>query len=162
MKNKKTNAPNILRLLAIIALVAVIGFSTASCSIIPDDDGGGGGGTTNLSLDGVWKAGNTIITISGSTGVVTQLPTTFTGYTQDAINKGYYGVGKQLFRNLTKTGDLTWTGQYLLITRNSSSPDVATGTTWGNCTITMNANGQTFENSYENYYGTNNDTWTRQ
>jgi hypothetical protein len=58
MKNKKTNAANIIRLLGIIALVAVIGFSTASCFIIPDNDddddyGGGGGSGGTFTLTGI-------------------------------------------------------------------------------------------------------------
>jgi hypothetical protein len=63
MKNKKTNAANILRLLGIIALVAVIGFSTASCFIIPDDDddyggGGGSGSCGKFTLTGIPSAYN--------------------------------------------------------------------------------------------------------
>jgi hypothetical protein len=109
--------------------------------------------SVNLSLDGVWQlSGGTIVSISGSTGVFTQISTT--ALWQDAISKGYVKVGDQNYRNLTKTGDLTWTGQNLRVQYYPSSPNVAVGTNWGNCTITMNANGQTFTD------GSN--TWTRQ
>jgi hypothetical protein len=202
MKNKKTNEANILRLLGIIALAAVIGFSTTSCSIIPDDDGGHThswsvwktnatqhwkecdcgeeygrashtgtpcsvcGFTTasvNLSLDGVWRhVSNTDpnnyeeVTISGNTGVLTHVGNYGAGtLSQSAVDKGYLKVGIQWFRNLIKTGDLTWTGQKFGITWNDSAPNVATGTGWMNFTITMAANGQTFTEG-------GGATWTRQ
>jgi hypothetical protein len=93
------------------------------------------------------------VTINGSTGVFTILPTD-NALWQDAVSKGYINVGDQNFRNLTKTGDLTWTGQELYVSYNNSAPNVATGTYWENCTITMNANGLTFTEG--------GDTWTRQ
>jgi hypothetical protein len=162
MKNKKTNAPNILRLLGIIALVAVIGFSMASCFIVPDDDddydGGGGGGTTTYSLDGYWELGvsawtGLVVHITGSTGAYTQLAAV-NDLTQSAIDKGYIKVGNQAFRNLSKTGDRTWTGQELWITSKASAPNVATGTSWENVTITMNGNGLSFQ-------CTGGRTWTK-
>jgi hypothetical protein len=108
-------------------------------------------GTPTYSLDGVWHDGDFVITISGNTAVITQLEKTGTGYWQDAINKGYIKVGDQHFRNLTKTGDLTWTSQELTV--QYSAPNVATGKTgWTNCTITMNANGQTFSSSNGNTF----------
>jgi hypothetical protein len=93
----------------------------------------------NLSLDGVWLSdtGNTI-TISGSTGVFTQFGS-HAGW-QSAVNRGLVKVGDQAFRNLTKTGDLRWTGQLL-----------STDMSWYNCTITMNANGQTFQTTGSTY-----------
>ena len=112
------------------------------------------------SLDGVWQnaTGNMVITISGSTGVYTQLGSTTSALWTDARNKGYVNIGDQSFRNLAKTGDLTWTGQSLGITYNNSAPNVATGTTWQNCTITMNTNGQTFQSTAS----TGTATYTRQ
>jgi roadblock/LC7 domain-containing protein len=141
MKNKKTNEANILRLLGIIALVAVIGFSTVSCSIIPDDD------TTTYSLDGIWRAdrgvSDHIVTISGSTGVFTQISSLAAW--QDAINKGYVKAGDQKFRNITKTGDRTWTAQGYNVVYNTPSPNVAIDARWSDTfTITLNANGLSF------------------
>ena len=120
------------------------------------------------SLDGVWENGNSstgtgyIITISGSTGVYTQIrDLSAQPLWQSAKDKGYIKVGDQTYRNLTKTGDLTWTGQSLGITYNTSSPNVATGTGWANLTITMNANGQTFQ-AVTSGTSTNTATYTRQ
>ena len=52
---------NFFKLLGIIALVAVIGFSMAACG--GDDDSGGSSGTP--SFDGIWKGESITITISG-------------------------------------------------------------------------------------------------
>jgi hypothetical protein len=115
----------------------------------------GGTWTRTLSLDGVWQLGSStaLVTISGSTGIITQWPTTGGGITQSAFDKGYIKIGDPYYRNLSKTGDLTWTGQVLQVTYNNSAPSVATGTGWTSVTITLNANGQTY------YDG---GTWTRQ
>jgi hypothetical protein len=99
------------------------------------------------TLDGVWvgSGGITTITISGSTGVFTRLGSS--AMTQDAISKGYVKVGDTFYRNLRKTGDLTWTGQNLAMTFNYSAPNVATGTVWSNITSTLSADGQTFRDN---------------
>jgi TM2 domain-containing membrane protein YozV len=136
-----------------------IGTTWGNCTITMNANGqtfteGGDTWTrVNTSLNGVWSIGTMTVTINGSTGVFTILPTD-NALWQDAVNKGYINVGDQHFRNLTKTGDLTWTGQVLKVQYYPSSPNVATGTTWANCTITINANGQTFIEG--------GDTWTRQ
>jgi uncharacterized protein (DUF2147 family) len=134
---------NVFRLIGIIALIAVIGFSLAGCGDAEDGSTGGGGGTTTYSLAGIWKsdAGN-IVNITGSTGVYIQIEPT--AVWQSAVSKGYLKVGDQLFRNLSKTGDLTWTGQWRYVWSNPSAPNVATSVSWENCTITMAANGLTF------------------
>jgi hypothetical protein len=147
---------NFVKWFGIIALAAVIGFSMAAC-----DDGGGndntpGGGTTTYSLDGYWEMGNAgyaglVVNIIGSTGVVTQINNSSNALTQSAIDNGYLKVGTQWFRNLSKTGDRTWTGQTLSIQYYTSAPNVAVSTTWVNCTITMNANGQSFQESGNTY-----------
>ena len=96
------------------------------------------------SLDGVWVGANgSVITINGSTNAYNQFSST--GYVQDAVNKGFIKVGDPAFRNLTSTGALTWTGQGRLYNFNNSAPNVCTGVSWTNITITMNANGQTFQ-----------------
>jgi len=99
------------------------------------------------SLDGVWvsSTGN-VYTMNGSTGVCTQIGTNHPALTQDAINKGLYiKVGDQYWRNLRNTGGLTWTAQYLAVTYNTNAPNVATGTRWADVTITMSADGQSFQ-----------------
>jgi hypothetical protein len=144
---------NLYKVFGIAAIVAVIGFSFTAC-----DDGstGGGDGGTTYSLDGYWELGGAgyaglIVNITGSTGVVTQINNSSNALTQSAIDKGYLKVGDQWFRNLSKTGDRTWTGQTLSIQYYTSAPNVAVSTTWGNCTITMNANGQSFQESGNTY-----------
>ena len=125
---------------AIIATIAVIGFSMIACDLNNDDP-------PSFSLNGIWAFGTNAngdpkITINGSTAIWSTLGNP-SGYTLDAINKGYYTLGGETLRNLTSTGNLTWSGQILHITWNNSNPNVATGTQWANCTITMSENGQT-------------------
>jgi len=111
----------------------------------------------NYSLDGVWGASDgSRVTVSGSTGVISALGVT-TPLHQSAIDKGYYYVGGQFWRNITSTGALTWSGQVLNIQYNTSSPNVAIGTIWRDATFTMNANGQTI--TVVNSAGTA--AWTR-
>jgi hypothetical protein len=174
---------------SIIALVAVIGFSFAACddgttsgdgggnipggNKLGGDDGGGlgggsgggdTGGTTTYSIGGVWQRGSSgiIITISGNTGVYKETDNNnANALWQSAISKGYVKVGDTFMKNLNKTGNLTWTGQLIGISYNTSDPNVATGTGWfNNCTYTMNVNGQTFE-EYVPDTG-NKTTYTRQ
>ena len=83
-----------------------------------------------------------IVTISGNTGVFTQISSS--AVWQDAINKGFISAGDEKFRNLTNTGGLTWTGQERTVSWNSSAPNVATGVEWSNFTITLNSNAQSF------------------
>jgi len=111
---------------------------------------------TTYSLDGVWENenGNGMqVTVSGSTGVLKVLPSSNALWT-DAINKNYVKVGDTFWRNLTSTGNLTWSGQSLGVYSNTSSPNVATGTGWANTTFTLSADGQTLTI-------TGADTWTR-
>jgi hypothetical protein len=103
------------------------------------------------TLDGVWVSGSATITISGSTGIFTTLFSTPANW-QDAADKGYVKAGDQAVRNLKKAGDLTWTAEGLQVTYNTSTPNVATGTRWVSTTITISADGKTFQGM---------GTWTR-
>ena len=147
---------NSVKLLAIIAMVALIGFSFIACGEKDGDDD-----TTTYSLDGAWQAdsGGVVITINGSTGVFTQIGSS--GAWSSAVSKGYVKVGDQGFRNLTKTGDLTWSGQATRPLYNTSAPNVAISMDWVNVTITMNANGQTFQYNGTNQYGNFSGTFTK-
>jgi hypothetical protein len=101
----------------------------------------------NTSLDGNWESENGMtIRISGNTAVISYLGS-LNALWSSAKDKGYLKEGSQCFRNLRSTGNLTWSGQYMGITYNSSSPNVATGTTWLDCTITMSVGGGTFNMS---------------
>jgi len=99
---------------------------TFSCSGSDDGDEGGTGGSAcpsgSTSLDGVWEFEGGKITISGSTGVVSALPPN---------HNNEWKVGDQVYRELTSTGNLTWSGQENVITE------------WWNVQLTMSADGQT-------------------
>jgi len=100
--------------------------------------------SSSASLDGTWvRADNVeVITVSGNGGVFSRYnPTSTAG--RDAVNKGYIKVGDQAWRNLRSTGNLTWSGQFLAYTFNTSNRNVAIGTQWDNMTLTMSADGRT-------------------
>jgi hypothetical protein len=120
-------------------------------------------GTSALShsLDGIWWASNgEKITVSGSTGIV-DIFGDLNPLGTDAVSKGYYNLGDQKWRNLTSTGNLTWSGQTRHIQYNTSSPHVATGTVWRDCTIIMSADGQTITFKATDSSGPYSFTYTR-
>jgi hypothetical protein len=149
MKNLKT-------LIGFTALIAVILFTMSACIInVPDDKED----TPNYSIEGTWAQGSHLISISGTTGVITRLPNDASGYTQSAIDKGYLRVGTTVFRYISKTGDRTWTGQDLLI---NHSGNTATGTTWSQTgTFTLDSNGKSFVFSCTASSGPYTYTYTR-
>ena len=104
---------------------------------------GGGTPTTPIySLDGIWESeSGALTTISGSSGVRSSFGPS--ALTQDAINKGYYTLGQQIYRNLKSTGTLTWSGQHWMVYYNDNNPNVARGVDWFNCTSTISTDGQT-------------------
>jgi len=115
------------------------------------------GGTTqpqpNTSITGTWQQGNGIsVTVSGSTGNVAAFGSP-DALMQSAINNNHIKIGTQYWRSLSSTGNLTWSGQWLAISYNSSNPNVATGTQWSSATWRMSADGRTL--TVGNY------TWTR-
>jgi len=128
---------NALKLFGFIAFIAVIGFSMIAC-----DDGS----STSSSINGVWGLSDGYkITVSGSTGVISDLGSW--PVRLDASNRGYIRIGGEAFRKLTKTGNLTWSGEILTFSYNTSSPNpiTCTNTTWRNCTFTVSADGKTLE-----------------
>ena len=114
------------------------------------------------SLNGVWLRDNgEQITINGSAGVYNNFGSSNV-QTQDAINKGYVKLGDQRLRNLRSTDNFSWSGQILGFTFNTNSPNVATGTRWQNCTITISADGRTITLSATTDTGrTDSFTYTR-
>jgi len=99
----------------------------------------------NYSLNGVWEiTDGTQITISGSTGVFKVFGGDFVSLPlfADAKNKGYIKLGDQFWRNLTSTGNLTWSGQEMVVQNYTSTPNVAIGISYENCTFTMSADGR--------------------
>ena len=123
------------------------------------------GGSTqpqpNTSLNGTWElSAGTRVTISGTTGVFSTFGT-LDALWMSAINNNYIKIGGQYCRNLTSTGNLTWSGQVINITHTSSKPTVATGTNWVNATFTMSANGQTLTIRSSDSAGAHTNTFTR-
>jgi len=170
---------NIFKIFGVIVLSAVIGFSMAACGGDDGDDdnddvGGGyffgdgnvsgnGGWTLSTPLNGVWENNGVQVTVSESagTGVITSIAPTNLLF-QSAVKKGYIKKRDVVWRNLTSTGTLTWSGEYLLIAFNTSDPNVAIGTQFFPCTFTMgSADGTTLTVSYTIPSGPRTDPWTR-
>jgi len=147
-----------------IALVAVIGFSMAALSLTGCDlsDLFGDDNTdSTTSLDGVWGDSSGMrITVSGNTAVINAFGSLNPLWT-DAKNKNHITVGGQYWRTINSTGNLTWSGEQLLVSYNSLSPNVATGTKWGNATFTLSADGQTLTETGADSSGNFTLTWTR-
>jgi len=126
-------------LLAISVIALVFGMMLVGCGNGTTGDDGG----PDIGLNGVWEDSNGIkITVSGNRGVWTSFPTYPDDLTQSSIDKGYIKIGGQFWRNLTSTGNLTWSGEQAVATGNSSNPSVATGSSWTDRTFTMNADGK--------------------
>jgi hypothetical protein len=108
----------------------------------------------NLSLNDEWVLdGVLFVVINGNSGAVSLIyDRDLSGFTKDAVNKGYFKVGTQYFRNLRSTGNLTWSGQYLAITHPASNNNVATGTNWVDVTLTMSPDGQTLTTNTGSVY----------
>jgi len=147
---------NFFRILGVIAIVLVIGFTMASCGDGGDggdDDGDGngngggstgGGGNTDISLNGAWvrvsdsgevSSNGTVDTIIDGNAYFTKIE----GGWQKVMEKGGIKIGSLHYRNITKTGDRTWSAQAQ--TYNQSTFVLLD---WVNGTITLSADGQSF------------------
>ena len=136
-----------IKIVWICTIVSMIWFSMVSCDLFDNSN----------SIDGVWKeigGNNRVVTINGSTGTLTSINTTSPLFL-DAIDKGYWAIGSIHWRNLTNTGEFTWSGQWIGIYNNSN---VATGSAWVNGTWTISSDGQTL--SVGNTDGSS--TWIKQ
>ena len=124
------------RLIITIAIVALIGFSFTAC----DNNGLG-----SYSLKGMWETSNGMrVSFSGSNAVFNNFGY-LSGLNLSAVNKGYVKLGDRYLRSIKSTGSLSWSCQLLSISYYTSSPSVATGTTWNNATIVMSYDGQTIQ-----------------
>ncbi|MDR0331283.1 MAG: leucine-rich repeat domain-containing protein [Chitinispirillales bacterium] len=111
----------------------------------------------NASLNGIWEEiGNNrrVVTISGSTGALTAIdPSLSDPLAVSAVDKGYWAISSAHWRNLTSTGNLTWSGQWSAPTYNSSKPGVAVGSRWVSDIWALSSDGQTLT--------VGSSTWTR-
>jgi len=145
----------IFKLIGIIALAAVIGFSMAAC-------GGGGDDDDDYdpsSLNGVWVSGNDWqYTISGSTATISRISTdNLSTLWKSAVTQKLVKVGDKYLWDITSTDYLTWSAEMLLVTSRASSPNDATGTSSKNVTITLSSDGKSLNISGTDITG----TWTR-
>jgi hypothetical protein len=102
---------NFIKLMGVIAVVAVIGFSMAACGGDDDDGGGGGGGGGGGSISGVWGDGSSheqTITFSGSNY-------TFADDDGSVLSSGTYTLasdGKDITYKQTSPSSATYKGYY--------------------------------------------------
>jgi hypothetical protein len=117
----------------------------------------------SYSLNGVWSCeeykGMQITVRNNTTGYYTRLTNLIPGY-QSAVTKGFIILNDQRWKNITNTGNLTFSAQEQLVTM--SSDNVALSTSWYNVTFTLSADGQTLT-----MYNSQNNTgssivWTRE
>jgi hypothetical protein len=141
---------NIVKRLGFITIAAALVFTIYSCVINAPDD--------KSPLDGDWVGlSDEVVRISGKTGRFYDLSNTTTGGWGSAV---YYNVIKEgdvKFRDLTKTGDRTWTCDQCSVALYYSIP---TSLEWSFTTITLSADGQSFVEDVSGHI--NSYTWTRQ
>jgi hypothetical protein len=115
---------NTIKWFGIIAIITVIGFSMVSCDLGDDYE----------MINGVWDRGDIVVTFTDSKGVFTEINSSSGWKSVPSVS-----VGNQKFRNLSKDGDLKWTGQELVYDTSTYV------TSWESCTITVSSNGQTLQ-----------------
>jgi hypothetical protein len=119
---------NFVKWFEIIAFVAAIGFSAVSCQMEEDND--------YELLNGDWDRGDIIITFNDDKAVFTQINSD-SGW-KAVQNNGSIHIGDTKIRNIKKTDNRKWTGQEL-----TYDPNTNTKSNWVDCTLTVDANGQT-------------------
>jgi len=108
--------------LGIIIILAIIGFTMASCDLFGD----------NFELfNGDWeRVGLYVVTFNNGNGVFKELNG---GIWSSAKNAGQINIGEQCYRNFKKSSDNEWTGEIRIY--NSSSPHQTLR--WESCTIKL-------------------------
>jgi len=131
----------------------VVDGGSSSPSVGSSSSSSVGGSTTN-SLDGIWEnSAGRQVSISGNTGILIAFGTS-DALTQSAINQGFLKIGDQFWRNITSTGNLTWSGEGLVIGYYTDNPNVAVDVhSSTRSTFTLSADGQTLTHA--------GGTWTR-
>ena len=119
---------NTIKLFRFVILIAAIGFLSAGCLTT---------GKVNTSLEGVWGREDIVITITGESGVFTQINPN--AHWHIALSNGSVRIGDLKFRNIVQTGHLKWTTDELSINIGNYT------TSWKNSTITMDESGQTIQ-----------------
>ena len=111
-----------------------------------------GGGGSNFSLNGIWdREDGNVVSIIGSNGYFTLID----GDWKKVEGNGDIKIGSGKFRNISSTGNLTWSAQQL--TYNTSTFRIRN---WSDCTLTMASDGNTFT-VYDPTTQTQSRTYTR-
>jgi len=134
--------------------------SSSGGGALPSSSGGGtmSSSSGNSSgdyemLNGVWSRGDIVLTFDNSNAVFTELDPN-SGW-QKVLNKGLITIGSQKFKDIRKTGNLTWSCQALTYNKYNYTLDG-----WQNCTLTISADGQTLQTGTSNIINPS-DTYTK-
>jgi len=137
-----------LKMTGIIVFTMIIGFGFVSCG----ENDEFSSNSENDSLNGIWETSlGWQVTFSGDRAVLSAVGTP-SPLIIDAVNKGMVKLGDQIWRNVKRTGDLTWSGEQLRVQYYTTSPNVAIGTNWTTGTFIMGADGQTLDAQYTGDY----------
>ena len=93
------------------------------------------------SLDGVWRGVNWVITISGSTAVVSEIISEFGLAT---VEQGFVSIGDDKFKNITKTGEKEWSVSMTIIYYYSETTTIDRIEWLHNVTIVLSDDGNAF------------------
>ena len=118
-------------LFGLAVFIVAIGFSIVGCKTDDTED------NDYEMLNGVWDRGDIVVTFNNSDGVFTQINSN-SGW-ETVQNRGHIKIGDKKFKNITG-GNLKWTAQTLTYDLNTYVLK-----DWEDCTITMDAGGQTLQ-----------------
>jgi len=135
---------NNFKFLGLIMFITAMGFLTTSCAgLFGINDGSSGtsgaSSSSRTSLNGVWR-NNTLgitITINSDTGVFTVIDSDVAW--NRVMQNGLIKIGDLKVRDITRTGDNSWTAMELYHNNDYST------TGWRDCGIWMSSDGQTME-----------------
>jgi len=118
-----------------------------------------GSSTPTYSINGNWRRDDGMrITISGSSGTITVLGSK--PLVLSAASQNFVKVGDLKFKNITSSGNNTWTAQNLTFRYNTKAPDVCISVSYESSTLTLSADGNTLS-SYTSNVNEPNSTWYR-
>jgi hypothetical protein len=116
--------------------------------------------TVNLNLDGVWDRNDIEITISGSSGIFSEINS---GWWLKAMNQGFISIGSLKFKNITPINTLQWSCNNLWLHYTGNNVDTIF---WSSSsTLTMGNYGDTLtlwsESTYNGVYESDTYVLTR-
>jgi hypothetical protein len=118
------------------------------------------------TLDGTWRQNdirndNFVVEINGNNGTLITYNAAPGTLERSAIDKGFIKIGSTpYYKNITKTGERTWSAQGIQLNWGNGVRNVCTGITYSNFTITLSADGNTYSDgaTWYRHQGNSNNT----